>query len=355
MSVFAQYAPYELADGDWDARRDEIGELILDAIAVHAPDVHDCVEHVEVLGPPDIEERIGLTGGNIFQGEALPDQMWDRRLRPPDPGRGPLPVRRGDPPGRLGDRAQRPQRRDGRARGSAPAAEPTGHRPRAAAGPRLITRVGPIATPGPTARGCVRRARARGRLASIAREDRLAAQVPASLGPRGRAAASGRRARRPRDTPRASAAASSSVRSKLQSQGVTGTPAPRPKNATPSISAPSPCSTVGRVPAPAGLAEGVLGLVVAGDEDRGRRRSRAGRSIVSSSPSCTEAKSPTPTTTSASALMRDQALRLARSVWRSLKASSFTGRAYPIHRASTHEPQWDCARRVRDVSEFLRV
>ena len=33
-----------------------------------------------MLGPPDIERRIGLTGGHIFQGEALPDQMWDRRL-----------------------------------------------------------------------------------------------------------------------------------------------------------------------------------------------------------------------------------------------------------------------------------
>jgi len=39
-----------------------------------------------VLGPPDIESRIGLTGGNIFQGEALPDQMWDRGL----PSRTPL-------------------------------------------------------------------------------------------------------------------------------------------------------------------------------------------------------------------------------------------------------------------------
>ncbi len=80
MSVFAQYAPYHLADGDWDSRRSEIGERVLDAIAAYAPDVHDCVEHLQVLGPPDIERRIGLTGGHIFQGEALPDQMWDRRL-----------------------------------------------------------------------------------------------------------------------------------------------------------------------------------------------------------------------------------------------------------------------------------
>jgi phytoene dehydrogenase-like protein len=80
MSAFCQYAPYELAEGDWEGRRDEVGELILDAIAAYAPDVHECVEYTELLGPPDIESRIGLTGGSIFQGEALPDQMWDRRL-----------------------------------------------------------------------------------------------------------------------------------------------------------------------------------------------------------------------------------------------------------------------------------
>ena len=80
MSVFAQYAPYGLAEGDWNSRRDEIGGLILDLIETYAPDVRDCIEFAEVLGPPDIEERIGLTGGHIFQGEALPDQMWDRRL-----------------------------------------------------------------------------------------------------------------------------------------------------------------------------------------------------------------------------------------------------------------------------------
>ena len=80
MSVFAQYAPYELSEGDWEGRRAEIGELVLDAIEAYAPDVRDCIEAMEVLGPPDVERRVGLTGGHIFQGEALPDQMWDRRL-----------------------------------------------------------------------------------------------------------------------------------------------------------------------------------------------------------------------------------------------------------------------------------
>jgi phytoene dehydrogenase-like protein len=79
MSAFCQYAPYAI-DGGWDARRDEVAGLILDAIESYAPDVRDCVTDYEVLGPPDIEARIGLTGGNIFQGSALPGQMWDRRL-----------------------------------------------------------------------------------------------------------------------------------------------------------------------------------------------------------------------------------------------------------------------------------
>lgn len=85
MSVFAQYAPYELAEGDWDSRRDEIGALVLDAIAAYAPDVHDCVDELQVLGPPDIERGIGLSGGHIFQGQALPEQMWDRRLEAETP------------------------------------------------------------------------------------------------------------------------------------------------------------------------------------------------------------------------------------------------------------------------------
>ena len=80
LSAFCQYAPYDLVEGNWDARREEIGARIIDAIAAHAPDLPDCVEHIEVLGPPDIERRIGLTGGQIFQGETMPDQMWDRRL-----------------------------------------------------------------------------------------------------------------------------------------------------------------------------------------------------------------------------------------------------------------------------------
>ena len=80
MSVFAQFVPYDLATGTWDERRDEIADAVLAAIARFAPDVADCVVERQVLGPPDVETQIGLTGGHIFQGEILPDQMWRARF-----------------------------------------------------------------------------------------------------------------------------------------------------------------------------------------------------------------------------------------------------------------------------------
>jgi len=85
LSVFGQYAPYELASGTWDERRDDVARQFIDLISRFAPGFEDRLESYEVLGPPDIESRIGLTGGNIFQGEVTPDQMWEDRLTPRTP------------------------------------------------------------------------------------------------------------------------------------------------------------------------------------------------------------------------------------------------------------------------------
>jgi len=80
LSVFGQYAPYDISDGDWDSRRDDVARQFIDLIDRFAPGFEDRLTDHEVLGPPDIESRIGLTGGNIFQGEVTPDQMWEGRL-----------------------------------------------------------------------------------------------------------------------------------------------------------------------------------------------------------------------------------------------------------------------------------
>ena len=82
LSVFGQYAPYAM---DWTTRRDEVARQFIDLIERFAPGFNEIIESYEVLGPPDIEERIGLTQGNIFQGEVTPDQMWEHRLTPRTP------------------------------------------------------------------------------------------------------------------------------------------------------------------------------------------------------------------------------------------------------------------------------
>jgi phytoene dehydrogenase-like protein len=88
MSVFAQYVPYAFAAGSWETRRAEVGRLAIESVARHCTNLPDAVLEMEVMGPPDIERLTGLTGGHIFQGEILPEYMWDRRLeaRTPMPG-----------------------------------------------------------------------------------------------------------------------------------------------------------------------------------------------------------------------------------------------------------------------------
>ncbi len=80
LSAFCQYAPYTFARGDWDSRRDDVGDRVIASIERIAPGFGALVVDREVLGPPDIEARIGLTGGHIFQGECRPEWLWDRRL-----------------------------------------------------------------------------------------------------------------------------------------------------------------------------------------------------------------------------------------------------------------------------------
>ncbi len=83
MLGFAQYGPYELAEGSWEAGgREEFARRALAAIGEYAPKLEDSVEHVEVLAPMDIEQRFGLIGGNIMQGELAPDQLFSFRPIP---------------------------------------------------------------------------------------------------------------------------------------------------------------------------------------------------------------------------------------------------------------------------------
>ncbi len=88
MSIFSQYVPYKFVEGSWDDHRAAAKERALQALARFCSNIPDAVIDAEVLGPPDIEKKVGLTGGHIFQGECLPPYMWSNRLSAKTPMRG---------------------------------------------------------------------------------------------------------------------------------------------------------------------------------------------------------------------------------------------------------------------------
>ena len=86
ISCFVQYAPYKLAPelGTWDANgnREKFGDAVINRIAEFAPNIRDIIVGRQVLTPLDIERTMGLTEGNIFQGELSLEQLFFNRPVP---------------------------------------------------------------------------------------------------------------------------------------------------------------------------------------------------------------------------------------------------------------------------------
>jgi phytoene dehydrogenase-like protein len=82
MSMFVQYAPYRLAAGSWDEERERFADRCVALLDRYAPGFAASVLHREVLAPPDLERRFGLTGGNIFQGAMPLSQLFSMRPLP---------------------------------------------------------------------------------------------------------------------------------------------------------------------------------------------------------------------------------------------------------------------------------
>ncbi|TME80296.1 MAG: NAD(P)/FAD-dependent oxidoreductase [Chloroflexi bacterium] len=84
ISCFIQYAPYHLdpALGTWDDQREAFGDAVVDTIAERAPNIRDVVVGRQVLTPLDLERTLGLTEGNIFQGELSLEQLFFNRPVP---------------------------------------------------------------------------------------------------------------------------------------------------------------------------------------------------------------------------------------------------------------------------------
>jgi phytoene dehydrogenase-like protein len=82
MSCFVMYAPYHLAESDWDSERENLGDTVQQTIEEFFPGFSDLVLHREIVTPLDIEKIVGLSEGNIFAGELFESQLFLNRPAP---------------------------------------------------------------------------------------------------------------------------------------------------------------------------------------------------------------------------------------------------------------------------------
>jgi phytoene dehydrogenase-like protein len=79
MSIYVQFAPYQLKMGDWKARRKELGETVVKTLTAYSPHLSGLIEGMQVITPQDLETEYGFTGGHIYHGELALDQLFTMR------------------------------------------------------------------------------------------------------------------------------------------------------------------------------------------------------------------------------------------------------------------------------------
>jgi phytoene dehydrogenase-like protein len=79
MSIYMQFAPYQLKSGNWQQHRDALRNTVINTVAQYAPDFAQKILGVQTLTPADLEATYGLTGGHPFHGELALDQIFTMR------------------------------------------------------------------------------------------------------------------------------------------------------------------------------------------------------------------------------------------------------------------------------------
>jgi len=83
MSLFVQYVPPLVKGKEWtDENRDQFAQTVINQIEEYAPGFKDLILHMEVRTPRELENEVGLSEGNIFQGELTMDQLLFNRPIP---------------------------------------------------------------------------------------------------------------------------------------------------------------------------------------------------------------------------------------------------------------------------------
>ncbi len=82
LTCFVQYVPYHLREGNWDEKRELLGDRVVKKVAEYAHNVPGAIVARQVLTPLDLERTYGLTEGNIFHGDLRLEQLFFMRPVP---------------------------------------------------------------------------------------------------------------------------------------------------------------------------------------------------------------------------------------------------------------------------------
>ena len=79
---YIEFAPYRLAEGTWDERRQEMANRLLDIIDQYSPNYRRAIIDYQLVTPADLERDRLLSDGNIHHIDVIPSQMLDQRPLP---------------------------------------------------------------------------------------------------------------------------------------------------------------------------------------------------------------------------------------------------------------------------------
>jgi phytoene dehydrogenase-like protein len=90
LSVWMQYAPYELETGDlsrassrdWRREKEQLGDLVVRILSEYAPNLQSLILQSQILTPCDLEETYGVTEGDLNHGQVALDQFLFMRPVP---------------------------------------------------------------------------------------------------------------------------------------------------------------------------------------------------------------------------------------------------------------------------------
>jgi phytoene dehydrogenase-like protein len=82
FSMFTQWVPQEWSKEPHREELEAYADHVIDGYCELAPNFKRSILHRQVLGPYDIEQELGMIGGNIFHGELSAEQLFHMRPAP---------------------------------------------------------------------------------------------------------------------------------------------------------------------------------------------------------------------------------------------------------------------------------